>query len=702
MDLLLRTAADVAGELLRFDEFYAVIRECSSDDICHYSTRGKITPLTEILFKRCYEAKAPVLLDHITLKTIVKEHAELVNVQVPFCWLGIPLFGMDDEYQGVIAIEQTSLAEGYGTQDTCMLMYLADHLVLAIDHFHSESALRDSEARFRGVFEKAAMGILRIGLDGKILEGNTEALSVLEHSSEALRAMHFIDVHEIKMRAAAYERFSSLLLGEQDSITAESVLVKSDGTKLLVRSTISLVTDQSGSPQFILKMFEDITHQRNTEEKLQRQITYDGLTDLPNRMLLSAEIEQIIESPAKDSELCGVLLLDIDRFRVVNDSLGHDLGDLLICLVAGRLEEFFADDGFLARFGNDTFALLLKRKNQADYLELLAAVKGLMLEPFVLDGREVYITLTCGVVLGVDSYHDPYAVMRDVDIALHGAKAKGRSSFEFFDGERHHKVSSALALENDIRKGINDREFIPYYQPVVQADNGQVIGFEALARWDRPGEGVVAPAAFIDIAEEAGLIHAIDFIILQSACWALKDLQTIAQKPLTMNVNFSSVHFHNRSFAGDVITIVRAAGCEPKHVRLEITESVFIQAGDIVEENMQALRDAGFNLVMDDFGTGYSSLSYLHMFPLHTVKIDQSFTSGLPSNKNSTNIIRSIMALCRDMGCNVVAEGAETVDQVNALQLLGCQHVQGYYYSKPVSLEGAKELLRNGTLPLEK
>jgi PAS domain S-box-containing protein len=477
------------------------------------------------------------------------------------------------------------------------------------------------------------------------------------------------------------------------------------------------IIDVSGQ-SCVLAILKDITELKRAQEKLVHDAFHDSLTNLPNRALFLDRLERTVARAKRHKDYkFGVLFIDIDRFKIVNDSLGHYAGDELIIQCAKRIlnslrledviarpatshglaNEWTSKDDTLARLGGDEFTVLLDDlRTPADSIRVAARIQQSFAEPFSIAGQEVFATVSIGIAASSQSYTSAADVLRDADIAMYRAKAQGKARCEVFDQATHDQAVGRLKLETDLRRAVEREEFLVYYQPIVSLGSGRIAGFEALVRWDRPGVGIVAPAEFIRVAEEMGLIVFIGNWVLRKACqqarrWHLDDRRGPL---LTMSVNVSGRQFKHPDIVEQVGKILGETQVDPAAIKLEVTETVTMDNAERTIQVVNGLKSLGVRLSIDDFGTGYSSLSYLRRFPMDTLKIDRSFVQNLSGNPENLEIVRTIVSLARNLGLDVVAEGAETAAEIEHLKGLQCDFCQGYFFSKPVNSEQATNLLR--------
>src|SRR6266446_348738 len=415
---------------------------------------------------------------------------------------------------------------------------------------------------------------------------------------------------------------------------------------------------------------------------------HDALTHLPNRALLAENLKFVIERAKQHEDYqFAVLFLDLDRFKNVNDSLGHSIGDQLLIAMARRLESCIREVDMVARLGGDEFAILLDGiPNQAEATNMCRRIQEKLQSPFNLSGHEVFTTTSIGIALSSTGYDHPENMLRDADTAMYRAKAQGKACYEVFDKGMHTHAVYLLQMENDLRRAIDRDELRVYYQPIVALDSGQLAGFEALIRWQHPERGFINPADFIPLAEDTGLIVPLGLWILKRACRQLCQWQwqSPANRSLFISVHLSGKQVAQPDLVENIRDILEETNVDAKYLKLEITESAVMENAELAARLLKRLHELGVQLSIDDFGTGYSSLSYLHRFPVNTLKIDRSFVGRIGEAAENIEIVRTVISLAENMGMEVVAEGVETLSQLSQLRKLNCQYGQGYLFSRPV------------------
>ena len=486
-------------------------------------------------------------------------------------------------------------------------------------------------------------------------------------------------------------------LFEAGSIEMEYRIVRPDGEIRWLYHRSRVAYDNAGQPIRVDGIDTDITERKQAEDRLEHNAFYDSLTDLPNRALFIDRLEHALTRSKRAPEsIFAILFLDLDGFKLINDSLGHLTGDRLLQGFARRLHDCLRPSDTLARLGGDEFTILLEDiKNVKDAILVAERILQNLHLPFNLDGQQVFTNTSIGIALSTVNYQRADEILRDADTAMYRAKAQGKGCYAIFDPKMYHLALSRLQLETDLRRAINCQEFQVFYQPIVSLVTGKIAEFEALIRWQHPEKGLISPAEFIPIAEETGLIVPIGQWILKEACqqmqaWHQQFSQTI---PLKISVNLSGKQIKASNFIEQIDKILAETGLDASCLKLEITESLLIENVEISSHLFLELRKRNIELCLDDFGTGYSSLSYLRRFPVNTIKIDRSFVKQLKPEDDSNEIVRAIITLAHILGMTAIAEGIETPEQLQQLQQLSCQKGQGYLFSKPLSKEDIEVLI---------
>jgi diguanylate cyclase (GGDEF)-like protein/PAS domain S-box-containing protein len=461
------------------------------------------------------------------------------------------------------------------------------------------------------------------------------------------------------------------------------------GRGLALRDTNNVAYRMAGS-------LTDTTHQKEAEERLRHNAFHDVLTGLPNRALFMDRLDRSLSRAShRDDYLFAVLFLDLDRFKVINDSLGHQIGDELLVAIARRLEACLRPGDLVARLGGDEFAVIVDHLKQVrDAAQAAERIQKEMAIPFNLHGQEVFASASIGITLSLTPYERAEDFLRNADTAMYRAKDQGRGRYELFDTGMHADAVAMMQLENDLRRALSRDEFRIYYQPIISLEDWRISGFEALLRWQHAQQGLISPLEFIPMAEETGLIILIDQWVLREACRQLQTWQKQfpSDPPLSISVNLSGKQFAQTDLIERIEGILKEVGIAAGSLKVEITESAIIENTESATEKLKQLKELGIRVSLDDFGTGYSSLSYLHRFPVDTLKIDRSFVTRMNQPKNS-EIVRTIVALANNLGMDVIAEGVETGDQIMQLTGMNCEYVQGFLFSQPIDETAATKLL---------
>ncbi len=555
-----------------------------------------------------------------------------------------------------------------------------------------------AEQRYRRLFEAASIGLFQIDFKTSFLDGNHSFARSLGYQNFAeLKAL----VPQFQQLAANAQEIAQIIgravQGEavQD---AELRLTHRQGNEIWVSMNVQRAHDAElgwrleGSAQ-------DISRRRLAELQLKYQANHDLLTRLPNRARFEAQLGELIQRARGTGRYSafGVILMDLDGFKLVNDSLGHAAGDELLTMLSQRLMKVLPSTMVLARYGGDEFALVSREPMiESAVVEVAGNILSALDPPFLVHGHQVFSSASIGIVLMGPNYLDPQHVMRDADIAMYRAKSSGKSRYELYDSAMHHAASARLALESDLRLALDRGEFVCYFQPVVELSSERIVGAEALVRWQHPVRGMQLPGTFLSVAEESGQLMALDWQMLETSCNQLVAWQREfgANAPLTINVNVSDRLFVSRGFAGSLSDLIRRSGVTPESIQLEITETVFRENVVDTMEILSELKSIGLRLIVDDFGTGYSSLVSFTEAAFDGLKIDRGFIKDIESNARHRALVRTICQLAQDLGLSVVAEGVEREEQAELALALGCNFAQGFRYAPALTAEAFSTRLR--------
>jgi len=477
----------------------------------------------------------------------------------------------------------------------------------------------------------------------------------------------------------------------------EHRMLSKDGTYRWMLSRGTAVRDADGKAYRIVGSQTNITDRRVAEAQLLHNAFHDALTGLPNRALFVDCLSRAVErGKRREDYLFAVLFLDLDRFKVVNDSLGHSIGDQLLIAIACRLEACLRPKDTAARLGGDEFTILLEDIEQVrDASRVAERIQEELTLPFELSGQEVFTTASIGIVLSTSGYDQPEDLLRDADIAMYRAKALGKARYEIFNPDMHTRAVARLQLETALRHAFERQELRIHYQPIVSLESGRLTGFEALVRWQHPERGLILPAEFIPIATETGLSISMDWWVLAQACRQIRvwQEQFPDNLPLTISVNLCSQHFSQPNLISHIDQILQETGLDAQSLKMEITENVIMENAESANITLEQLRSLGIELSIDDFGTGYSSLGRLHHFPINILKIDRSFVSSIGVDQGNLEITETILTLAQKLGLDVTAEGVETKEQLAQLRKLKCKYGQGYFFSQPLDTSAAEALI---------
>jgi len=563
---------------------------------------------------------------------------------------------------------------------------------------HAEAALRASEERYALAAQGANDGLW----DWDLIHGRMYLAprwkAMLGYQDDEIGTtpdewfgrLHPDDREHVELRLAAHtHRLIS-------SFELEYRIRHRDGSYRWMLCRGMAVWDDSGRATRMVGSQTDITDRKRAEERLSHDAIHDALTGLPNRALFMDRLNLMFKRTQREDRLFAVLFLDLDRFKTLNDSLGHSVGDELLVAFARRLESALRPGDTVARLGGDEFAVLLDQLNTPADAEWVAErIQQLLQTPLSAGGRDVYTTASIGLALSSGGYERPEEMVRDADTAMYQAKLRGRAHLAIFNTTMHLAALNRFQLETDLRGAIERNEFRLHYQPIVELATGRTVGLEALVRWQHPIHGLVSPGEFIPLAEEIGLIGAVGRWVLREACCQLREWHARYPQSAAMwvNVNLSARQLAQPDLVAQVAGVIADIRLAPRFVKLEITESALMAQGETVMALLSELRSLGVSVCIDDFGTGYSSLSYLNQFPVDTLKIDRSFVSRLGASRETSEIVRAIVTLAHSLSMTIVAEGTETEEQAEQLRALQCEYGQGWLFSRPLPPDEVEQLL---------
>ena len=538
------------------------------------------------------------------------------------------------------------------------------------------SSIVDNMPNMVFVKEAQELRFVRLNKAGEALTGFSEAELLGRNAYDLLPG-------EQAEASTARDR-ETLRLGTQASTAEEQIRTKGGEERILQTKKLA-IPDEQGRPQYLLGISEDITERKRAEEQLKQLAQYDSLTGLPNRSLFRDRLSMTMARARRSGRILALMFLDIDRFKEINDSLGHTIGDEVLQATAGLLRQCLRDVDTIARLGGDEFTIVLENLTHADQAAFVAQkIQKTLADPIVLQGREVFVTASIGITLYPGDAADFDTLLQAADIAMYRAKEEGRNTYAFYAREMNARAAERLKMENLLRHAIERQELLLHYQPKVSVRTGQVVGAEALCRWNSKELGSVPPGEFIPLAEKSGLITPIGEWVLRTACAQNKAWQDEGLPPLLISVNLSPRQLRQKDLVEMVASVLEKAGIPPQLLELEITEGMIMQEPENVTAILRRFHELGVQLSVDDFGTGYSSLAYLKRFPVQKLKIDQSFVRDLSTDADDASIVKAVVVIAKSLGLKVVAEGVETQAQLAFLAKLDCDEYQGYYFSKPV------------------
>jgi diguanylate cyclase (GGDEF)-like protein/PAS domain S-box-containing protein len=565
-------------------------------------------------------------------------------------------------------------------------------------HASTLEAKRRSDSRYRTVVEQAGDGIFLIdAATGRVVEANSSLLRRLGYSADEMVELNIADILVETPIGVDTARFARLANTRSHPRVLKQR--RKSGELLDVEVTVSHL--EIDGRQTLCYIAHDVTERKNIELELMRNqrrldhlAHHDALTGLPNRLFLRTHLEQALRACGADGGL-ALMLLDLDNFKVINDSRGHSIGDELLVEVARHLKSFVGARGLVARLGGDEFVVVLNNTvNQEAAAAEAAAIASLLATPHRVAGRIISTSVSIGVTLCPLDARDMDAALRNADLAMYKAKESGRGNVQFFQPEMNTRARQRLSMEHALQRALKSRQFVVHYHPLIAIANRRIVGLEALVRWEHPQLGLVPPAKFIPIAEESGLIVPIGEHILRTVCEQVVRWQNAGVPTVPVAVNWSAIQLQRQSVVDVVHRALGETGMRPDLLSLEITEGTLMRNARQHAVALQALRDSGVRIQIDDFGTGYSSLSYLRELPIDTLKIDRSFINHVDDNPADQAIVSAILAMAGSLGLRVVAEGVETAAQLEALKYQGCEVAQGFFFSRPLPAAECRSLLQ--------
>jgi len=529
---------------------------------------------------------------------------------------------------------------------------------------------------------------------GRIFEANRFTADLLAYDEKLLPGMHLSRLLPVKDRSRLLDILEQLLSGEISNSHSERRLVAQNGVEIWVNLHVVLQTSEDESPLYFIIQMADITEMKRGQERMERLAFYDTLTDLANRRLFNDRLQQAIARTQRSRKSAALLYLDLDQFKRVNDTLGHDAGDALLKHVSLRLQKCVRKEDTVARPGGDEFTIILSDINSiSDASHVAEKILSELRKPIAIAGQQLVVTTSIGITMMPQDSNDAQTLMRNADMAMYKAKERGRNNYQFFLEDMNRTAKNRLQIETELREALKRDEFDLFYQPKVRLSDKRFTGVECLIRWRHPTRGLLGPDEFIAIAEETGVIVEIGSWVIEQACVAARLLRAEHNSTFQVALNISPRQFRDPNLITTIRRCLREASLPPEAIEIEITETMLMQDIEAATQTVQRLHDIGTSLAIDDFGTGYSSLNYLKRFPIDTVKVDRSFVTDIPQSDDDMAITSAVIAMAHRLKMSVVAEGVETEAQRDFLIQHNCEYAQGYLFGKPMPLKEFRSLL---------
>jgi len=610
-----------------------------------------------------------------------------------------------------------------GAHDFIKKPYVADELLSTIENTAQslmlektntiiQRKLGDSEYLHRFIVENSPDVVFMLDIDGNFTFLNDTVSTLLGYKKSQLIGKHYSTIVARESREQARYVFMERRSGDRKSRHVELKLRCKDTAEYRYFDTSSMSvdladgnsSDMEGRVKGTYGVARDITERKQAAELINFQAYHDLLTRLPNRTLLEDRLALAITQASRNKQKLAVMFLDLDRFKWVNDTLGHAVGDRLLQSVSHRLGKCLRKGDTLARFGGDEFALVLPQiQSQEDATIIAEKIINELKEPFEVDNHELYVTSSIGIGVYPEAGETMDALIQSADTAMYYIKERGKNGYQFFDDEMSSITDSRLVLERELRKALNENQLVVCYQPQVKAQSGKVVGFEALVRWEHPEKGLIFPGDFIPVAEETGLIIQLGNYVMETACADLRCWRKQGLEDTRVSINFSALQLDQDDFIDNIVDILNRYDIPGHCFELEITENVIMRDMVHVTQKLRRLSRLGITIAIDDFGTGYSSLSYLQQFPINTLKIDKSFINSINVSEGGTSIVDAIVAMAKGLRLNLIAEGVENLGQLDYLKGLGCHEIQGFLFGKAENAEATQKMLlaSNDAVPVE-
>jgi diguanylate cyclase (GGDEF)-like protein/PAS domain S-box-containing protein len=566
----------------------------------------------------------------------------------------------------------------------------------------AENALRQSEEKYRSILENIQEAYFEVDLKGHFTFFNDSLCRLTGCFKEELLGASYTKFSDKENSKNVFQAFNKVYNTGDPTEGFDWCITRKDGTKRYIEASVSLKKRSTGSPLGFKGVIRDITERKRIEQELNHMATHDTLTGLPNRLMFSQLLDHAIQSAQRNQRQLAVLFIDLDRFKIINDSLGHEAGDTLLKEMAARLKGSLRTVDVVSRLGGDEFIILMEDFHELKQVETLAQkILSTIIKPMVIMGEECRVTASIGISVYPKDGQDEQSLMKNADIAMYFAKEEGKNNFQFYSENLRTMSNERLTIETNLRHAMERNEFYLDYQARLDLRTRAITGVEALLRWNNPYLGAVTPTQFIPIAEETGMIVPIGRWVLKTACAQSVAWQKQGLPPVCMSVNLSLRQLVNENFLDDVKSILQETGMPPNLLELEITESTVMHNPERLVPVLTKIKEMGIRMAIDDFGTGYSSLAQMKNFPINTLKVDRSFIRNLPEDNDNRAITEAVIIMGKSLKLKVVAEGVETREQEKFLKDQICDEMQGFFFSKPISPEGFANLLRKNKADLK-
>ncbi len=561
----------------------------------------------------------------------------------------------------------------------------------------SEQQAQEAEERYRSIFENAIEGIYQTSPTGQYLNFNPALARIYGYDSINELVLGICDIQkQLYVEPNKRTEFTKLMHMHGQVLNFEAQVYRKNGDVIWITENAHEVRDAGGNLLFYEGTVEDISERKNYEHQIEYQARHDILTGLPNRTLLTDRLQQCMSFADRYGCILAVAFVDLDQFKIINDSMGHHVGDELLVTMAERLSSNVRESDTVVRLGGDEFVLLLaSMQNIDDIAQSMQRILAAVASPCLIEGRDFVVSCSIGIGIYPDDGANPSTLFKNADLAMYKAKQLGRNNFQFYSSELNEVLTERVEIEYRLRSAIENEEFLLYYQPKMDFVTGKICGAEALIRWQPPGEAMISPMSFIPVAEETGQIEEIGRWVLINACRKARELHELFERPIPIAVNVSPRQFRQLDLINTVESVLKSTELDPQCLELEITEGCLIHDTRNFIQTLHDLKSLGIKLSIDDFGTGYSSMAYLKDFPVDRLKIDKVFVANLETESTNIGILKAVVALGHGLGLKVVAEGVETAYQQAFLHGIGCDELQGYYFSRPLTAEAFLELLTN-------